>query len=257
MRALNGFFVLLVYFNQVVAESGRSDIPAIITDRPDQSESPFIVPLGHLQVETGFVLSQDRQDDHSKIRTYDVATTLLRYGITDLFEFRLGGSFTIQRLSTPFISRTVSGINGLSIGGKLHLLQGKGLLPRTALIAMVNLPVGPEAFRPDGPSYRVLLASVSPLTEALSLSYNIGGEREGSAALYFFTASFGLSLSERLGAFLEVYGNRSSGVPAELHFDTGLTHLLSPAIQLDSSVGFSFTAESWFFNAGLAFRLPR
>ena len=255
---MKGFIIFMGSF--LVSVTGliaQVAIPPIITDRPDQSESPYIVPVGHLQIETGFVMTQNRLNGGGKIRAFDLATTLLRYGISEFWEFRLGASYRVQQLAGAAVTRIIRGINGLMVGGKLHLREGEGRFPQTALIVSLNLPVGPDELVPEHLTFRTLLAFTSSITETFSLSYNVGAEQVGRNFTYFFTASFGMTVSDRLGAFAEVYGNRSTGAPAEFHFDTGLTHLLSPAIQLDTSAGFSFTAENWFFNMGLAFRLPR
>ena len=51
----------------------------ISTDRPNQTESPFALPMGHIQIETGISI----EDSQSNI------TTLFRIGIINGIEVRL------------------------------------------------------------------------------------------------------------------------------------------------------------------------
>jgi len=66
--------------------------PELITDRPDATESPSTVPVGTLQIETGaFYTSFEEADIKHEVIGYN--TTLLRYGILDNLEIRLGWNF--------------------------------------------------------------------------------------------------------------------------------------------------------------------
>ena len=40
----------------------QEETPELITDRPDQTESSSVVPLGALQIETGFTMESDETD---------------------------------------------------------------------------------------------------------------------------------------------------------------------------------------------------
>lgn len=64
-------------------------VPDLITDRPDQTESSAIVPLKSLQIETGFVMEKD-ETDLIKQKSFAYNTTLLRFGLLENLELRLG-----------------------------------------------------------------------------------------------------------------------------------------------------------------------
>ncbi len=61
-----------------------AQVESIITDRPDQTESPAIVPAEYLQFEHGF--SVEINDD---VNTYSVFSSLIRFGVNENFELRM------------------------------------------------------------------------------------------------------------------------------------------------------------------------
>ena len=72
---------------------------------------------------------------------------------------------------------------------------------------------------------------------------------------------FGMAAGEKLGAFVELFGNPIlSGVgESSSSFDGGFTYLVRPNVQLDAfaGTGLSGDAPDWFAGLGISFRLPR
>jgi hypothetical protein len=63
----------------------------IETDRPDFTESPNTVPKGALQVETGFIMENDKIENLGGSFEYQnltLNTTLIRYGLLEHLELR-------------------------------------------------------------------------------------------------------------------------------------------------------------------------
>ena len=56
--------------------------PEIVTDRPDQTEAPSLVPTGGIQVELGTVIENDAVEN-TKVTNYTYATALIKYGINE------------------------------------------------------------------------------------------------------------------------------------------------------------------------------
>jgi len=48
-------YVLLIMILLSSPIIAQQDIQSIVTDRPDQTESPLVVPLDYFQIETGFI----------------------------------------------------------------------------------------------------------------------------------------------------------------------------------------------------------
>ena len=75
----------------------------IQTDRPDQTETPAIVPKGMFQVETGFSFQKNNKNNN----TNTLPSTLWKYGVNENFELRLITEFVSDKIE----DRTVSGLN--------------------------------------------------------------------------------------------------------------------------------------------------
>jgi hypothetical protein len=127
-----------------------AEVPEMITDRPDQTESAAIVPKGHLQIETGFVF---QGDEASNVKTNELGlfTTLLRYGINQYFELRLGtGYLDLTNKPDGGDDMNVSGLAPLFAGAKFKMFEEDGAIPEMAFLATVEIPgTGKDDFSPE------------------------------------------------------------------------------------------------------------
>ena len=73
------------------------DVPDLVTDRPDQTESSLTVPRKTFQIETGFVFEKFNYDQY-EFENWGIATTLIRYGLLDNLELRLGSNYQISNV---------------------------------------------------------------------------------------------------------------------------------------------------------------
>lgn len=210
----------------------------LVTDRPDFTESTASVAPGRVQLESGYTLTRTDVTD-----AHDVGELLVRIGVAEPLELRLGAN-SWHVADAP--GGTTSGWTGPAVGAKATLLEPGGdhpLVPSVALLAGTSLPAGHDELAPSGAEPEATLALGWELTGRLSLGANLtrgrplrDGERFGRT-----TASLaaGLSLTERLGTYLEAYTRRPSA-PAGGDTDVlngGVTLLLGPDAQLDARLG--------------------
>ena len=251
------------------------DTPAeeLVTDRPDQTESAVVVGPGQVQVETGVLLTRDEAAGAS-VETVEGPGTLIRIGLGGRTELRLGWAGylreEVELPGSPPETLTFEGPGDAELGAKVRLRDEAGRLPEAALLVGVSLPVGDESFTSDrlDPSLRLSLAHT--LSDRLSLGYNLGVEwsselteadlRETHSHL-IYTAALGVGLTDRAGAFLELFGAEPIDAPdtSEHSVDGGLTYLLRPNLQLDLAAGAGLTDEApdWFVGMGISIRWPR
>ena len=244
--------------------------PELITDRPDATESAHTVPRGLLQLEAG--IRAGDLDRSKGLRFLSAPESLLRIGLNDAFELRLGfdGYLVEQTSSSGGGEETERGIGAPSLGFKVAISEEQGALPQVAFLGTLRLPTGDEQFRPSraDPAFRFALSNT--LSERLSLGYNLGLAWitladefgvEDTESLFDWTVALGISAAERLGFFVEFYGlvGASASTKPLNVFQGGATYLLTPRLQIDAtaSVGLSEVAPDWTVGTGISFRFPR
>ncbi len=235
--------------------------PELVTDRPDQTESSAVVPRKTLQIETGFVTEKDRSADVIT-RSYAYNSTLLRYGLLENMELRLGLEYlgtTTDDSGTREID--ISGFGPLYIGFKLKILEEEAWIPEAALLGNLTLPfTANQAYKPPHTGGGLRFALAHTLSERLSLGYNLGAEWNGRDVNpeYFLSASLGIGITSRLGAYAEIYSPIPEKVAALHMVDAGLTFLITPNFQLDVSggIGLNDAAPDHFLSCGLSWQIP-
>lgn len=117
---------ILAANNSFAQQQGRME-----TDRPDQTESPYLTKKNWVQAEVGFNIEKD-----NGLKTFVHPTALLKYGLNKRFEFRLITTWVSRQLplTTPKGNDYETGLLPVQVGGKIFLFEEKGLLPKTSLI---------------------------------------------------------------------------------------------------------------------------
>ncbi len=258
MKVHKSIFIILIFTISLTSVGQQ-----IITDRPDQTESSALIPKGLLQVETGSIFEEiEKFGVKEKSTTFN--TTLLRYGLLDNLEFRVGFSFMeiTREFNNIKFDDIASGFSPLTLGVKIGVTQEKGILPEIAFLTHVNFPfLASKDFKTKSTGIDFRFSFAHTLSEKSSLGYNLGMAWDGdiTTANYIYTFAYGYSISDRVGTFLEIYGD----LPENSHFnhfwDAGLTYLIEDNIQLDISGGTGITqnVQDLFLSAGISFRLPK
>jgi len=231
------------------------DKPPLVTDRPDQTESAVTVPLRSLQVETGFLLEQSTSGSVLH-KSFAYNTTLLRYGILNQLELRLGFEYLGDKNGY-----STSGFGPLYTGFKIKITEEEGWKPGMAFLTGLSFPfTAGEYYKPEYTAADMRLAFAHTLTETFSLSYNLGAEWNGESAIpgYFYSVAAGIGITKSVGMFVESYGLiPETGQPEHL-LDAGFTLLLLANLQLDISggIGLNEQAADHFISFGVSYRLP-
>lgn len=254
---------LLIFFGTAFGTIAQEteEIPEMITDRPDATESANTLPKNYFQVETGgFFESFETSDYKTQVVGYN--TTLFRYGMLENFEFRMGWSFEEGRtfVNNERDNNVNSGFSPLLLGMKVAIADENGLLPQIGLLGHLYLPFTASTdYRPETTGVDFRFAFSHTLSENSGLSYNLGAEwgNDSSEAAYIYSLSYARGLTEKLSAYVEVYGDFPENNGANHFCDAGFTYLLKNNIQLDATVGRSFTeGQDILVGAGVSFRLP-
>lgn len=252
--------LLLLLLASVITAQEKT--PDLVTDRPDQTESSVVVPHKSLQIETGFVMEND--NDFIDQKSYAYNTTLLRYGLLEKLELRLGLEYLGDKMDFNNSDSTysISGLSPLYTGFKIMIAEEDGWKPEMAFLGGLVLPfTANQDFKPEYTAANMRFSFAHTLSEKLSLGYNLGVEWDGESAIpaYFYSLALGLGLTDNLGMFLESYGLVSDEGDQEHLFDAGFTYLIMPNLQLDISGGIGLNSETInnFISFGFSYRLPK
>jgi Putative MetA-pathway of phenol degradation len=243
--------LLIILLLTGMFSSYAQDLPSIQTDRPDQTECPFITPKGYFQFENGFAYERASTNSNEIV----APTVLTKFGINDHFELRLITTFLIEKE----FSKRISGINPILIGFKTRLFEEKGLLPLTSFIGHIGIPkLGTKNFKTRyyAPEFRFTMQHT--ISQKQTVSYNLGAEWNGWSAepTFVYTLTTGYSFSEKISGYIELYGFIPQFEKPDHRFDGGLNYLINPNHQLDVSagLGMSETSADYFVSLGYSFR---
>ena len=221
-------------------------------DRPDQTETPAIVPKGMFQVETGFTFQKN-----DKISSSNTLPGILwKYGVNENFELRLITEFVTEKLN----DEKSSGFTPVLIGFKARLCDEKGIIPKTSFIGHIGLPnAASSKYKNDfvAPEFRFTMQHT--LSEKLSLSYNLGCEWDGitTETTFIYTLTTGYAINNKLGCYTELFGFAPEKDKANHNFDAGITYLINNnfMVDLSSGIGITVNAPEHYFAFGFSFRI--
>ncbi|WP_047551974.1 transporter [Psychroserpens sp. Hel_I_66] len=240
-------------------ESEKSSQP-LVTDRPDATEASSTVGKGILQIESGG-LYDSFEENSIKNENYTYNTTLVRYGILDNLELRLGWDFVegTTKVNGNKLDNVTSGLSPLLLGVKIDIAEEKNGMPEIALIGHVfPLFSASKDYRPETTAIDFRFSLSHTLSENSSIAYNIGGQwgNDSPEAAAIYTVAYGYSFTEKFGMYAELYGDLPEDSKANHYWDAGLTYLVSNDLQIDTYFGRSITkGQDILIGLGASLRL--
>ncbi|MHA8095953.1 transporter [Aquirufa antheringensis] len=241
-RVLILFLISFAAFSQ---SEGR-----IETDRPDQTECPFIVKKGYLQAELGFNRSS---------REYLFPTSLVKYGLSKRLELRYVSVLAKEPgMETRFQTE--------AFGFKWAIFQPSGVqssgwIPRTSVIVHYNWDHQNRDFSEKnlrGHSIGdVVFTMQNDFNERSGIGYNIGTEMHSNGLFEgIYRVAPNVLIGKRGYAYVEVFGRFPASEFADHSYDAGFAYYVNDDLKLDISAGQSFLhPEDQYVAIGLSFRL--
>jgi hypothetical protein len=245
-------YLLALLFAAIACAQSQADRdPELVTDRPDVTESSIVVPRGSLQFENGLTWSGGRGTS-----SFDVAETLIRYGIATRTEIR----FVIPNYIGGLAGRNpVSGFDDVALGMKQQLGPLPGGVDLSVIVAL-SMPTGANRISTHGFDPFVKF----PWSKELGRGWSMGGmqsffwntqdgRRNGDWQPTFYLER---QITKTSDAFIEFAGDYTQrGAPREIiHF--GTAYRVRPHQQVDFHFGFGLSnaAPAQFFAMGYSFR---
>tara|TARA_B100001094_G_scaffold37866_1_gene32207 strand:+ start:2079 stop:2789 length:711 start_codon:yes stop_codon:yes gene_type:complete len=232
-KILFTLIILLVSFSNLYSQ--------ISTDRPNQTESPFTLPLGHIQIETGISI----EDSQSNINT------LFRIGIINGIEVRLNTNYLMNDNITALKK---SSFSDFEVGAKFKIWGESNDKTKIGFLSHLSVPTAPEVFSNNeyGLLSRVLVSH--NLKNDSQIGYNLGYNKYSNyVGELIYTIEYGRNLGS-FGIFFELFGNDSSN-NSSLNFDSGIIYLIDNNKQLDLSIGRGLNNDLFYVSAGFSINI--
>lgn len=254
-------FIVLLFISSI-SFAQTDDIGALITDRPDATESPSLVRKGFLQIETGGFYT-DNGDDSFRTKEITYNTTLLRYGLLENFELRIG----LDYRSTEFesngqqLGEKLNGTSPLLLGAKIGIAEENGWMPKMAILGHLSMPfTAGSDYKPENTGMDFKFSFDHTLNERSSIAYNLGArlDAENPELAYLYTLAYGYDLTSKIGVYVELYGDFPEDSSANHLWDAGFTYLANDDLQFDLTFGSGITeGQNLLLSAGLSYRIRK
>lgn len=219
----------------------------IETDRPDQTECPFIVKKGYIQAEMGF-----NRNINADGLEYFFPSTLLKIVLWKNVELR--------HVSIASSSAGISSFKTEAIGFKLALLEGKKWIPRTSIITHLHWDnLNRDASERNLTKHSVgdaIFTFQNDFGRGYGIGYNFGAEFHTNASMEgIYRIAPNMNLGQHGYAYVEVFGRVPFSVQVDHWVDGGLAYYVSDHVKLDGSIGKSISNKSdWYGALGISFR---
>ena len=264
MKSIKNNVLNLALFATVLCSYAQEsdNVKALITDRPDATEASSTVGKGILQFETGG-LYESFEENGVQSEDFTYNTMLIRYGILDNVEFRLGWNFVevVTSVNGSRLDNVKSGLSPLLLGLKIDIAEEDGAMPEIALIGHVFPIFSASAdFRPETTAIDFRLSLSHTLSEKSSIGYNIGAQwgNDSPEAAAIYTLAYGYSITDKIGMYTELYGDLPEDSSANHFWNAGFTYLASKDLQFDIYGGTGITeGQDLLFGMGLSYRVRR
>jgi len=232
-------------------------------DRPGQANPPTVLAPGVVQIEGGFTFQRETDEDPDT-DTLTVPEIELRLGVHDRLELQASADGFVREWRDGGGNR--SGGSDLGLAARALLWRQSAWRPATALGFSLSIPTGSGFATSDGvdPEFAVLYAWDIGQRWNLNGNFDFASESQGnddSSHNFVFSPSLalGLTINDRVGAFIEYYGAIDDDAPDQHSVDGGFSFLANDDLQFDLSAGAGLNdaAPDFFLSAGVAWRLPR
>ena len=225
-------------FSLIIAFNSHNIFSQISTDRPDQTDSAFVIPKGEIQVESGISFENSKSNINA----------LFRFGLVKGVEIRLNSNYLIND-QLSFMKK--SSFSDFEIGAKFKIFDKMFDKTKLALLSNISIPTARESFSNNSYGFLTKVNISHELSGENQLGYNIGYNKfEDQNGQILYTIVYSRSLNS-FGVFFEIFGDKSS-VDSNLNFDSGITYLLNKTQQLDLSIGKGLNNNLFFVSLGFS-----
>ena len=222
----------------------------IVTDRPDQTESSLTVSRCNFQIESGVSIASN-----NSVKSTLLPSTLLRYGVFDGVELRFVFQNESSEIDLEGVNKKTTGFSDLEIGTKIQLLKKENVNTEIAFISHLIIPTAKTGLTTSNFGVINKISISHALSEKIGLGYNIGYDLVEKQSALTYSLALGISISEKVGAYIEPFGAWAEQNQFDSNFDLGVTYLIKPNFQLDLSYGVGINNDLEYLSAGFSWEI--
>ena len=225
----------------------QDEMPTVVPDRPGYTWGTDVTPHHKIIWDHGFGYEKTPEDGS----TFTLSSSLLRYGLFENMELRVGTDFMMYNNGNA--KEPTFGFSPLTIGTKLKVYEGSGILPSVGLLAEVKSShVGSKDLLPSHLAPSMYLIFENTVTDWFGICYNVGEQWDGESAMP--TTFLGLCLyfnfNDQFGAFVDSYNYLNSVEGNQYMSEIGFTWLVSRRVQLDIECDFDLQNLGKYYAVG-------
>lgn len=235
-----------------------SQLRALSTDRPDQTESPYTVDAGHLQIEMDFATYTYDHDTSGggsvKTREWSVAPVNLKFGLTNRVD--------LQLMLAPYVSSRVadrtggsvvraSGFGEFTTRMKFNFWGNDDGDTALGIMPFIKWPLAASGVRNGRTEGGIILPFAMDLPGGWTLGAMteldfVADDAGGRDTEWLNSITVSRTLHGRLGGYLEFVGVTGSapGFQWQGQLDVGFTYSVADSIQLDFGCNFGVTKSA-------------
>lgn len=220
--------------------SSRAQLRELSTDRPDTTESPFTVDAGHFQVEMELA-AWSFDGGHREMSLGEINWKLGLDSSTDL------------QIVTPaytWIRHGKEGWGDMQIRLKRNLWGNDGGNTALAVMPFIQLPTAEDDLGSDHVEGGIIVPFAFDAGGGWGMGLQVEVDRVYGEQSYHWEGLFSVTashaVSEDRNVFFELVSLFREGNEreSEYYFNTGLTWLVNPSLQLDGGVRLGLNDES-------------
>jgi hypothetical protein len=230
----------------------REALRELSTDRPDQTECPFTVDAGHVQVEMDFATFTQDRTDGIRARTGNVVPFNVRIGLLNNLELSLVFDSYLHLRTEDRAARTVttqSGVGDFTARMKLNLWGNDGGKTALAVMPFVKFPTNSGQLGNRAVEGGLILPLAIELPGGFGMGLETGvsfmqnDDDRAYHADFVNSISIDHAIVGKLSGYLEFYSSLSTqqDQPWVGTVDAGLKFALTDNVQFDCGCNIGVT----------------
>ncbi|MCR5659637.1 MAG: transporter [Bacteroidales bacterium] len=225
----------------------QDELPTVVPDRPGYTWGAEVTPYHKVIWDHGFGYESTPEG----ASTLTLSSSVLRYGLFENLELRVGTDFMMYNDGDA--EKPTFGFSPLTVGTKIKVYDGYGVLPSIGLLAELASPhVGSKDLLPSHLAPSMYLLFEHTVTDWLGICYNVGEQWDGESATptTFLAFCLNFCFNDYVGAFVETYNYIHPEGENQYMTELGFTWLVSRRVQLDIEGDFDLQNFGKYYAVG-------